>query len=94
MGNEIKLLRFCFVLSYGLNLNRQSDRSEMPIMMSKGGASLCQLITDPTGYSVMSSSAMDISGVDKWADTFFIMEWNAAGISFPFDSDRFSKLQS
>lgn len=54
-GKEITALRFCFVLSCGRNLNTQSERSDMQAITSKG-ASLCQLITEPGGYSITSHS--------------------------------------
>lgn len=63
-------------------------------MISKGGASLCQLMTEPTGYSVSNNSAKALAGSARTADTFLIRNWKQPGISFPFDSDRLSKFQS
>ena len=55
-GNDSIDFRPCFSFSYGRNLNVQSDNSEIPAIISKGGASRCQLITEPTGYSVINNS--------------------------------------
>src|SRR5215212_326966 len=55
--SEIVANRVCFSLSYGLNLKIQSESSDTPAIVSNGGASRCQLMTDPTGYSVTRNCA-------------------------------------
>jgi putative protein-disulfide isomerase len=49
-GNEITDFADLSDLSYGLSLKTQSAASEIPAMLSNGGASRCQLITELTGY--------------------------------------------
>lgn len=91
-GIEITDLRFCLAFSWGLNLKMQSDSKEIPAIRSNGGASLCQLITAPGGYSVRRSSANSSAGIERCAATLFTNEAKAAGISFPFVRDLLSKL--
>ena len=50
----------------------QSFNKQTPAMMSNGGASRCQLITAPGGYSSTSSSAIEDSSIPMWDVTFFI----------------------
>ncbi len=42
--------RDCLALTAGLNRNLQSESSEIPATISNGGASRCQLITEPSGF--------------------------------------------
>lgn len=92
--SEIIVFRFCFAFSYGRKRKTESDKREMPAMISKGGASLCQLITEPAGYSVNNNSANARGDNERNFATLSIRKLKAAGMSFPLDRDRLSKLQS
>src|SRR5688572_25697195 len=91
-GNEIIALRPCFVLSCGRKRKVQSVSNDIPTIKSKGGASRCQFITDPTGYSVTKSSEKSFLTIERCLLTLSISGWNDSGIAFPLVSTRLSKL--
>src|ERR1044071_3700131 len=91
-GTEITDDLFCFDLSCGRKRNVQSAISDMPAIRSKGGASRCQLMTEPTGYSITSNSANALGGIESRLPTFSMRKSNTGGISFPFVRLPFSKL--
>jgi hypothetical protein len=83
-GIEMTDPLFCLVLSWGLRRKIQSASREMPAIRPKGEASLCQLMTDPGGYSVTSSSAISLFSVCRKDATFSIRGTNGRGIVSPF----------
>ncbi len=84
--------RVCFALSYGRKRKVQSPMSDMPAIISNGGASRCQLITVPGGYSVTNSSANSSRFIDRCLLTLVIRKSNIEGIFFPFERLPLSKL--
>ena len=64
----------------------------MPAITSKGGASLCQFITAPGGYSVINNSANACDGVERKDPTRWISCSKHPGISLPFERLLLSKL--
>lgn len=91
-GKEMTDDRVCFALLIGRNRKVQSAIRDIPAIRSNGGASRCQLITDPTGYSVTNSSANSPCVTDRCLLTFSIRKSNIGGILFPFERLPFSKL--
>lgn len=84
----------CFSFACGRILKMQSDSKDTPAIRSNGGASRCQLITEPAGYSVNNTSAKWCASIERNKATWLIRGKKAEGTCFPFERRLLLKFQS